>query len=62
MTTCVRECSRLGPCSVLGELTGETAARYIYRNRGGSAFVSKDSPTIHIAPCPACADYLVEAA
>jgi hypothetical protein len=21
-----------------------------------------DSPTIHIAPCPACADYLVEAA
>jgi hypothetical protein len=62
MTKSVRECSRLGPCSVLGELTGETAARYIYRNRGESAFVSKDSPTIHIAPCPVCADYRLKAA
>jgi hypothetical protein len=56
MVTCVREGSRLGACNVLGELIGETAIRYIYRNRAGTAFVSK-SPTIHLAPCKVCADY-----
>jgi hypothetical protein len=46
----VREKSRFGPCYVLGELIGETATRYIYRNRAGTAFVSKSS-SIHLAPC-----------
>jgi hypothetical protein len=62
MTKSVRECTRFGPCCVLGHFVSETATKYIYRSRAGNAFVSKDSPTIHIAPCPACADYLVEAA
>ena len=52
----VREKSRFGFCYALGELIGETATRYIYRNRAGTAFVSK-SPTIHLAPCAVCADY-----
>jgi hypothetical protein len=55
--TYVREGTRFGPCFVLGELIGETAARYIYRNRAGTAFVSKTSPSIHITPCAVCADY-----
>jgi hypothetical protein len=53
----VREKSRFGPCYALGELIGETASRYIYRNRAGVAFVSKNAPLIHIAPCAGCADY-----
>ena len=32
----VRENSRFGPCYALGELVGETATRYVYRNRAGS--------------------------
>jgi hypothetical protein len=56
MTTSVREGARFGPCYVLGELIGESATRYIYSNRAGTAFVSKSS-SIHIAPCPVCADY-----
>ena len=52
----VREKSRFGFCYALGELIGETATRYVYRNRAGTAFVSK-SPTIHLAPCAVCADY-----
>jgi hypothetical protein len=40
----------------LGELIGETATRYIYRNLAGTAFVSKSS-SIHLAPCPVCSDY-----
>ena len=52
----VREKSRFGPCYALGELIGETATRYFYRNRAGTAFVSK-SPSIHLAPCQVCADY-----
>jgi hypothetical protein len=55
--THVREASRFGPCYVLGELIGETAARYIYRNRAGTAFVSKNVPSTHLAPCNVCADY-----
>ena len=31
----VREESRFGPCYALGELIGETATRYFYRNRAG---------------------------
>ena len=54
--TNVRESSRFGFCYALGELIGETATRYIYRNRAGTAFVSKSS-SIHLAPCPVCADY-----
>jgi hypothetical protein len=57
MTTSVREGSRFGPCYVLGELIGESATRYIYSNRAGTAFVDKRSPAIHLAPCPVCADY-----
>lgn len=52
----VRESSRFGPCYALGELIGETATRYIYRNRAGVAFVSKSS-LIHLAPCGGCEDY-----
>ena len=52
----VREKSRFGPCYALGELIGETASRYIYRNLAGIVFVSKSS-SIHLAPCQACADY-----
>ena len=55
--TNVREGSRFGPCYVLGELIGETATKYIYRNLAGTAFVSKTSPSIHLAPCAVCADY-----
>ena len=54
--TQVRERSRFGPCYALGELIGETATRYIYRNRAGTAFVGKGS-LIHLAPCQVCADY-----
>ena len=53
----VREELRFGPCYALGELIGETATRYIYSNRAGTAFVDKGSPSIRIAPCPVCADY-----
>ena len=56
MTTHVRESSRFGPCYELGELIGETANRYIYRNRAATAFVDKRTPSIHIAPCAACID------
>jgi hypothetical protein len=55
--THVRENLRFGPCNVLGELIDETDTRYVYRNRAGTAFVSKNSPSIHIAPCKVCADY-----
>ena len=37
----VRESSRFGFCYALGELIGETPTRYIYRNRAGTAYVSK---------------------
>ena len=57
MITSVREGSRIGPCDVLGELVGETATRYVYRRRNVTAFVKKRSPSIHILPCKACADY-----
>ena len=30
----VREELRFGPCYALGELIGETATRYFYRNQG----------------------------
>jgi hypothetical protein len=52
----VRESSRFGFCYALGELIGETATRYIYRNRAGIAYVSKGS-LIHVAPCTGCVDY-----
>jgi hypothetical protein len=60
--THVREGSRFGPCDVLGELIGETATRYIYRNRAGTAFVGKSAPAIHLEPCAVCADYHERAA
>jgi hypothetical protein len=52
----VREKTRFGPCYALGELIGETATRYFYRNRAGTAFGSK-SASIHLAPCQVCSDY-----
>ena len=55
--TDVRESSRFGFCYALGELITETATRYIYRNRAGVAYVNKNAPLIHIAPCAGCADY-----
>jgi hypothetical protein len=51
----VREKSRFGPCYALGELIGETPTRFIYRNRAGTALVSKSS-LIHLAPRAVCAD------
>jgi hypothetical protein len=57
MVVFVREASPFGPCNVLGELIGETATRYIYRNRAGTAFVRKYLPSIHLAACQVCADY-----
>ena len=59
--THVRESSRFGFCYVLGELIGETATRYIYSNRAGTAFVDKRSPVVHIVPCKACPDYSSQA-
>ena len=47
----------LARANVLGELIRETATRYVYRNRAGTAFVRKNSPSIHVAPCEVCADY-----
>jgi hypothetical protein len=58
----VREKSRFGSCYALGELIGETTTRFIYRNRAGTAFVDKRSPSIHITACPVCADYVCEEA
>jgi hypothetical protein len=55
--THVRESSRFGFCYALGELIGETPTKYIYRNRAGTAFVSKSAPSIHLKPCKVCADY-----
>jgi hypothetical protein len=55
----VREKSRFGPYA-LGELIGETTSRYIYRNRAGTAFVSKSS-SIHLAPCEVCAPQIASA-
>jgi hypothetical protein len=60
MFTKVREGSRYGACSVLGELVEETETRYFYRRRFGNvlaSFVEKRLPSIHIAPCKVCADY-----
>jgi hypothetical protein len=54
--TYVRESSHFGFCYALGGLVGETATRYIYRNRAGTAFVRKGS-LIHPAPCVGCADF-----
>ena len=53
----VRQGSRYGTCTVLGELIGETTCRYIYCNRAGTAFVDKRSPSIHIEPCEVCPDH-----
>jgi hypothetical protein len=59
MTTKVREGSRFGACTVLGELICETTTRYVYRRTRGDEtfFVSKNSPSIHLQPCKVCADY-----
>jgi hypothetical protein len=59
MTTKVREGSRFGACTVLGELICETMTRYVYRRARGDEtfFVSKDAPSIHLQPCKVCADY-----
>ena len=42
--TNVRESSRFGFCYALGELIGETASRYIYRNRAGVAYGTRTRP------------------
>jgi hypothetical protein len=46
MTTKVREGSRFGACTVLGELICETTTRYVYRRTRGDEtfFVSKTLP------------------
>jgi hypothetical protein len=42
----VREKSRFGFCYALGVLIGETPTRDTYRNRAGTAFVSKSPRSI----------------
>jgi hypothetical protein len=58
MTTKVREGSRFGACTVLGELICETTTRYVYRRTRGDEtfFVSKNSPSIHLQPCKGTSD------
>ena len=60
MTTILRKYHSVARCTLLGEMIKDTATRYYYRPRvnGGLTFVDKQSPAIHIAPCPACPDWL----
>ena len=46
-------------CTLLGEMIEDTARRYYYRAHVGGelTFADKDSPAIHLTPCPACPDW-----
>ena len=60
MTTILRKYHSVARCTLLGEMIEDTATRYYYRSRFNDelTFVDKQSPAIHIAPCPACPDWL----
>jgi hypothetical protein len=54
MTTILRKYHSVARCTVLGEMIEDTATRYYYRQRVNDelTFVDKQSPAIHMAPCP----------
>jgi hypothetical protein len=62
MTTILRKYHSVARCTLLGEMIEDTAARYYYRQRANNelTFVDKQSPAIHLAPCPACPDWLAD--
>jgi hypothetical protein len=59
MTTILRKYHSVARCTLLGEMIEDTATRYYYRQRVNDelTFVDKQSPAIHMAPCPACPDW-----
>jgi len=59
MTTILRKYHSVARCTLLGELIEDTAIRYYYRPHLGAelTFVDKQSPAIHLTPCPACPDW-----
>jgi hypothetical protein len=59
MTTILRKYHSAARCTLLGEMIEDTAHRYYYRPRDGAelTFVDKESPAIHLRPCPACPDW-----
>ena len=59
MTTILRKYHSVARCTLLGELIEDTATRYYYRLRSSDelTFVDKQSPAIHLTPCPACPDW-----
>jgi hypothetical protein len=59
MTTILRKYHSVARCTLLGEMVEDTAHRYYYRPHVGGelTFVDKESPAIHLSPCPACPDW-----
>ena len=59
MTTILRRYHSVARCTLLGEMIEDTARRYYYRPRDGAelTFIEKESPAIHLTPCPACPDW-----
>jgi hypothetical protein len=58
-TTILRKYHSVARCTLLGEMIEDTATRYYYRPHVGGelTFVDKESPAIHLTPCPACPDW-----
>jgi hypothetical protein len=59
MTTILRKYHFVARCTLLGEMIEDTAHRYYYRPHVGGelTFADKESPAIHLTPCPACPDW-----
>ena len=59
MTTILRKYHSVARCTLLGEMVEDTAHRYYYRPHVGGelTFLDKESPAIHLTPCPACPDW-----
>jgi hypothetical protein len=59
MTTILRKYHSVARCTLLGELIVDTAHLYYYRPHVGGelTFADKESPAIHLTPCPACPDW-----
>ena len=59
MTTILRKYHSVARCTLLGEMIEDTAHRYYYRPHVGGelTFADKESPAIHLTPCPACPDW-----
>ena len=55
MTTILRKYHSVARCTLLGEMIEDTAHGYYYRPHVGGelTFVDKESPAIHLTPCPA---------